>query len=183
MTALDGEAYGLRTNLFQVPRDEFMNALRRLVRDETKSEFSARPCGDNCLAAFALVTAGQPVDFDCWAGRPLFLRGETAFAEQSRDAEKSAVGDIVVRDAAQLLPFVFGQRNDVVIEAGDGDAAVFVSQLREQLAQGHRRIVHRPAVNAGVQIARWSVYLDLHRADAAQRVGQRRMFQVWDPGV
>ena len=144
-----------------------MDALRRLVRHEAKSEFGARPGGDDRLAAFALVTAGQPVDFQCGPGRSLFQRRVAAFTEKSWDAEKFAQRRVVVRDAGQLFPFVFGKRNDVVVEAGDGDAAVFVAQSREQLAQGHRGIVHRTAVNAGVQIAGRPVHLDFQRADSA----------------
>src|SRR3989442_8393332 len=85
VTAFDLDAYGRRTEPFKVPRDEFFNALRRLVRHEAKSEFRARPGGDDRLAAFALVTAGQPVDFQCWAGRSLLQRRVAALAEKSRD--------------------------------------------------------------------------------------------------
>ena len=167
MTAFDGEPHGRRTETFQVPRDKAINALRRLFRHEAKSEFGARPGGDDRLAAFALVTAGQPVDFQRRARGALFHRAVASFAQQLRDAKKSAVGRVVVRDAAQLFPLVFGKRNDVVIEAWDGDATDFVAQSREQLAKGHRGIVHRTAVNAGVQIAGRPVHLDFQRADSA----------------
>ena len=55
--------------------------------------------------------------------------------------------------------------------------------LAEQLAQGHRRIVHRAAENAGVQIARRAVQRDFKRDDAAQRIGERRMIGVGHAGV
>ena len=178
MTALDGEPHGRRTEMLEVFGDEFMNALGRLVGDEAESEFGAGPGGDDGLAAFALVTAGEAVDLDGRARDALFLRRITALAEKFGDSQKLPVSRVVVRNPRQLFSLVSGERNNVFVEAGDGDASVLVAQSREQLAQSHRWIVHRTAVNARVQITGRTVHFDFERGDATQRVGQRRMLQV-----
>ncbi len=108
-----------------------MNALRCLVRDEAEREFGAGPRGDDGLAAFALVTAGQAVDLDGRARGALFLSRITALAEKSRDAQKLPVSPVVVRNPRQLFSLVSGEWNNVVVEPGDGDASVFVAQSSE----------------------------------------------------
>ena len=130
-----------------------------------------------------MITASQAVDLERRPRGALLLRGVAALAEQLRDTEEFPVGRVVVRNPRQLFSFVGGERNNIVIKAGDGDATVLVAQAGEQLAEGHRRVVHRAAVDAGVQITRRAVHFDLHRADTAERVSQRGMFQVRDAGV
>src|SRR5205814_180439 len=100
-----------------------------------------------------------------------------------RDTEKFPVRRFVKRNSGELFSFVGRERNYVVVETGDGNAAIFVAESGEQLAEGHGRVVHGTAVDAGVQIARRAVCFDFHRTDAAQRVGQRRVFQVRNAGV
>ena len=142
-----------------------------------------RPGGHDGFAARALIAAGQAVDFKRRPRAALFHGRETALAEQLFHAEqflKFAVGG---GQALELFPFVGGKRRDVVVKTGDGNAAVFVAQFGQQLAQGHRRVVHRAAENAGVQIARRAVHRDFKGDDAAQRVGQRRMIGIGHAGV
>src|SRR5205807_3087255 len=81
VTALDGDAHRWRAETFQVPCNEFVDAPRRLVRHKAKSEFRSRPRGDDRLAAFALVTAGESVDLKRRPRGALFLRGVAALAE------------------------------------------------------------------------------------------------------
>ena len=183
MAALDLKSHGRRAETFQVFRDQFVDALRRLVRHETEREFRARPGGDDRLAAFALITAGQAVDLERRSRGALFLRGVAALAEHLRDTEEFPISRFVKRNPGQLFSLVSGERNNVGVKTRNGDTAIFVAQAGQQLAQGHGRVVHRTAVDAGVQIARRALRFDLHRADAAQGVGQRRMFQVRDAGV
>ena len=77
----------------------------------------------------------------------------------------------------ELLALVGGQRLHVVVKAGNRHAAILVAQFAQQLAQRHRRIIHRAAENAGMQIARRAVQRDLEAGNAAQSVGQRRMLR------
>jgi hypothetical protein len=44
-----------------------------------------------------------------------------------------------------LLPLEFGQRLHVVVKAGNGDASVFIAQMRQHLGQCHRGIIERAA--------------------------------------
>src|SRR5207249_4826967 len=132
--ALDGDTHRRRTEALQVLGDEFVDALRRLVRHKAKSEFGARPRGDDRLAAFALVTAGQAVDLKRRPRGALFLRRVAAFAEQFRDTEKFPVRRFVKRNSGELFSFVGRERNYVVVETGDGNAAIFVAESGEQLA-------------------------------------------------
>src|SRR6266540_5469938 len=90
--ALYLQANGRRTNAFQVLPDELFSATGMLVGDEPEGELGACPGGNNRLAPFALIAAGQTIDFNGGACRALFLRREAAFAKQFGYAEKFPVG-------------------------------------------------------------------------------------------
>ena len=79
--------------------------------------------------------------------------------------------------------FVSGKRGHVVVKAGNGDAPVFVAQPGEQLAEGQGGIVHRAAVDAGMQIAGRPAQGDFHGADAAQGISEGGMIQAGHAGV
>src|SRR5205814_3100642 len=103
--------------------------------------------------------------------------------EKLRHAQEFPVSRFGEGDSGQLFAFVGRERNYVVVETRDGDAAVFVAEPGEQLAKGQGRVVHRTAVDARVQIARGAVELDFEGNDSAQRGGQRRVWQVGHAGV
>src|SRR5206468_12911482 len=71
VTGLNLQADGGGTEFLQVLPDQFDNAVGALVGDEADGYFNARPGGDNGLAAFALVPAGQAVDFEGGTGGAL----------------------------------------------------------------------------------------------------------------
>ena len=56
---------------------------------------------------------------------------------------------------------------------------IVVAQFPQQLAERHGRVVHRPAENAGVQVARRAAQRDLEANNPPQCIGQCRMFERW----
>src|SRR5204863_7638193 len=124
-----------------------------LIRHELRRGFGARLRGDDRLAAFALVTAREAVDLKRRPGGALFVRREAAFAEQFRHAEKFPKLLAVERQARELFALERCERNNVVVKAGHGDAALCVVDPGQQLREGERRILDRAAEDAGVQIA------------------------------
>ena len=68
-----------------------MTSCRVLVRHQPDGDFGARPGRHDGLAAFALVAAGEAVDFEGRPGGALFERRETAFAEELGHAEEFLV--------------------------------------------------------------------------------------------
>ena len=183
VAGLNLQPHRRRADFFEIIADDFADFRRTLVRHEAAGDFRARHGGHDGLAAVALIAAGQAVDFKRRTRAAAFHRRETALAGQFRNAEKFlqlALGNRVTRG---LLPFQFRERRDVVIKAGNRDAAMIIVDLRQQAGERHRRIFHAAAEDAGVQIARRPAQLDFKRDDAAQRVGERGMFQAGHSGV
>ena len=139
-----------------------------LIRHKAAGDFGARPGGHDGFAALALITAGQAVDFKRRPRAALFHGREAALAEQFFHADQFLKFGGRDRQALELFAFISRKRRNVVVETGNGDAAVFIAQSGEQLAQGHRRVVQRAAENAGMQIARRAVHRDFKGDDAAQ---------------
>jgi hypothetical protein len=75
-----------------------------------------------------------------------------------------------------LLTLITRERDDFVIKAGNGNAAVMVPHLGEQLAESHGGVVHGTAINSGMQVARRSMQNNLRRDDPPQSVSQGRQF-------
>ena len=163
--------------------NEFADARGVLVWHEAAGDFCAGPRGHDGLVAVALIAAGQPVDLERRARTALFHRRVAVFAEQHRNAQQLFQLCIRHREPAALLALLFGERFHILIKTGNLDEAVIVEDLAQQVAQGHRRIFHRAAENAGVQVARRAVQLDFKCNDAAQRIGERGMFRAGHAGV
>ena len=163
--------------------DDFADARRPLVWHEAAGDFGACPGRHDGFAARALITAGQAVDFKRRPRTALLERCEPAFAEQFFHTDQFLEFGGCNRQALELFPLVSRKRRNVVVETGNGNATVFVTEFGEQLAQGHRRVVQRAAENAGMQVARRAVHRDFKGDDAAQRIRQRRMIGVWHAGV
>ena len=183
MTGVDLKAHGRRANFLQMFQCELCDFLGLLIRHETHGDLHSRPRRHNRLAAFALIAAGEAVDFECGPGAALLHGGEAAFAEECGHAEHFLVVAFVVGQPAHLLALVGGERLHVVVESGNRDAAILIAQLRQQLTQGHCGIFHRAAKDAGVQIARRAVQDDFQRADAAQSIGECRQSFCRHAGV
>src|SRR5258708_2212931 len=109
--------------------------------------------GDNRFGAFALITAGESVDFEGGPSRALFGRSEAPLAKEFWHAEKLLIGAVAAGKPRELFSLKRRKRDHVVIKSRHGDAAVFIAQFREQLAQRHRGVFDGAAENAGVQIA------------------------------
>ncbi len=75
-----------------------------------------------------------------------------------------------------MFPFVAGKFLHFVVKTGHGDAAFFVAQRRQHLAERHRRVLHAAAINARMQIGLGPAHGDFHRRHAAQGVRERGMF-------
>ncbi len=153
MPGLDLQPHGGRANLLEMVANHFADARRVLVGHEAAGDLRARPRGHDGFAASALITAGQAVDLKGGTRAALFHGREAAFAEKFFHTKQLLEFGGIHRQAGEFLAFVSGQRRDIVIKTGNGNASVFVAELAEQLAQGHRGIVHRAAEDAGVQVA------------------------------
>ena len=108
---------------------------------------------------------------------------ETRLAEKLRHAEKTPVTFLRAGQPLELPPFERRKRFHVVIKARHCDASPGVAQLREQLAERHRRILDRAAEEARVQIAGRSAQGEFEGDDAPQRVGERRQVLGGHAGV
>ncbi len=88
----------------------------------------------------------------------------------------------------QALPggeFLGAGRDDVVVEAGDENVAVFVFEFGDDLRQRDEGIGRRAAVHAGVQIGICAAHLELGvdhaaQADAKGRQAGREQLRVGD---
>ena len=108
-------------------QDERADLLGLLIRHEAEGELGPRPRGDDGLAAFFLIAAGESVDLDGGPGAAAFGRGVALFPEQFRHTEEAREGPVVVRGAGELPALIGGERFDVIVEAGHGDASVRIA--------------------------------------------------------
>src|SRR5262249_35849291 len=139
-------------------------------------DLHARPARHDGFAAFALITARQPIDLECRPRGTLLDRREASFAKQSRHAEEFSVF-IGVEWQARKFPFlIVRQRLDVVVKARDRDSPIFVAHFADELAERHRWVIYRAPENARMQIARRTVERNFKGSDAAQGISQCRMF-------
>jgi hypothetical protein len=142
-----------------------------LIADQAATDLGHRFGRDDCLRARPGPAAQQPVDFQRGPCGHSLAKGEVGFAPGSRDARRLQQLLIAHVGLGHLGPLDLGQGHHVVVEAGNGDAVIGVVQRGEDFDQGQRRIVHRAAVEAAVQIIVRTDGLDLDVGHAAQAMG------------
>ncbi len=154
-----------------------------LIGHEAKGQFGAGPGRDDGFTAVTLVTTGEAVDFEGGAGGPAFGGGEAALAKKPGDAEEFLIGVVGPGQAGEMAFFVGRERDDVVVEAGDVNAAIMIDEPGEHFAEGHGGVFHRTAEDAGVQIAGGAVNDEFEGDDAAQGIGEGGVFETRHAGV
>ena len=108
---------------------------------------------DDGFGAGTGESAGDAVDIEGGASPGALENAEAAFADELAGAD---FGDAVMLFVeGQALPggeFLGAGRDDVVVEAGNQDVAVFVFEAGDDLREGDEGIGRRAAVHAGVEI-------------------------------
>ena len=183
LTLSDGELDRRRANRLQMLPHERNDFFRVLIRNEAHRDLRARPGGDDRFSALALVAAGEAVDFKRGPRGALFIRGVSGLAEERRHPNGFAEFRLVERHFRHLLPLVGRELHHVIVEARDRDRSALVAHRTEHLTEDHRRVVHRPAEEAGVQVAVRAVEPDFNRSHAPERVAERGMLHARDLGV
>ena len=106
MAGFDFESNGGRAQLFEVLVEALDDLCRFLIGNEARGDLGARPCGNDRFAAFALVAAGEAVDFQS-RSRGAALRGGVGFfTKQRRDTKEFSERRIIVREAGKLPALV-----------------------------------------------------------------------------
>src|SRR5882672_4266510 len=118
-----------------MPMKSFGNPGRVLVGHQTGGNFGAGPGRNDGLAAFALVTAGEPVDLECRPGGTLLERSISPLAEQFWNSEELLILTLFEGQPRELFALIRGERLHVFVKTGNRDSPVFVTQLREQLGE------------------------------------------------
>src|SRR5436190_8866592 len=88
MTRLNIEPHGRGANLFEVLDYEFANFFWVLVRNQAAGNLRPGPRRNNCFAAFALVTAGQTIDFEGRTSASPFICREGFFSKKFWHSEE-----------------------------------------------------------------------------------------------
>src|SRR4029078_8341555 len=96
--------------------------IRILVRHETAADLRVGVSRDDRLAALALEAAPHPVDVERRGTTASLARAEAFLAEQDRQAEMVEVGVVIEGQGREMRSIVVGQRDDLIVEAGHGDA-------------------------------------------------------------
>ena len=104
------------------------------------------------LRALARVAAPDAAYVQARADADALQGGVTLFTLDFVDVQESLVLVHVEGGAGQHGAVLGGELHDVVVEAGDGDAAVGVVQAGDHRAERVDRVRHRAAVVAGVEV-------------------------------
>ena len=127
--------------------------------------------GDDGFGAGALVAAGQAVDVAGGAGPAAFECGVAGLAEEGRGGRGPACRPLVEGELGRVLALGGGEGYDVVVEAGDGDAAVVVVERGEDSGEDVGGVGDGAAVDAGVEVVGGAGDGEFHVDQAADAVG------------
>src|SRR5580693_1179153 len=166
--------YGLRQEFPNVLFDELRGRVGILLGNQTSGKFREGFRGDDRLCALALIAPPHAVQFKSGARPELFDDGRTFFAGVARRANGFFERFLLPGKSIQGFAFGRGNLRDLVVEARNGDAEVFVVKLGEQFTENRQRIRDRSAIYAGMQIARGTGEFDLVVIQSTQSIGYRR---------
>ena len=153
--------------------NEVEGAVGFLVRDEPEGEFGRGGGGEDGLGAFALVAAGQPVDFGRGADADAFHAAETFLAGEEEDAGFALVVGFADGQGGKGLAFGRVEFGHIVIKTRNGDAALGIVQSGQHPDQRGGGVHDRAAEDPRVEVGGGPAHDDFHRGDAAQALGQR----------
>ena len=144
-----------------------------LVRHQTAGHFRESLARQHGLRALARISAPDTADVERRTAGVAFERRITGFAEHIVHIDSFVVGFLRERYLRYHRPFLFGDRQHVVIETRNGDFAVFVHYLRQHLAKGVHGVLHRSAEMPRVQVSVRTIHFDLPVRQTAQTGGDR----------
>eukprot|EP00047_Mylnosiga_fluctuans_P003868 m.231400 g.231400 ORF g.231400 m.231400 type:complete len:396 (-) comp12210_c0_seq1:378-1565(-) len=146
------------------------------VRDKTDRELANDLARNHGLGTAAVPRTLHAVDGErreAPAAHEDLLLGAARQRTDGPDLAAESLG--VERDALVHLLLLVGDGGDRVHDAGDLDVALRVDERREQAEQVDRRLVHRAAKHAGVQVLRATLDLNHEVAQPAQAVRDARL--------
>ena len=149
--------------------------IRVLIRHQPAGDLGVRLARDHGLLSRTLVAAPQAVDFER-GPRPLPLeRRVPGLAERRRRPDLRQVGRLVVGQRGDRRALAGRQLADLVVEPGDGHAAVGLVQRGDQPGHRVQRIGHAAAMPARVQVLGRRRQRQLEAAQPAAGHGERRL--------
>src|SRR3990167_8679592 len=173
--AVQGELHphALGGDLLDVLLDELGDLGRNLVGHQAGGELGGGFRADDGLGAFAGVAAVDAVDLERGPRPDALDRGEAFFADELRCPGGLLEALVAEGQLLQLLALRLGEGPHVPVEAGDGDAAVLVVELRHHLVEDSAGVGDAAAEGARVQVDRGAGDFNLEVAQAPQAVADR----------
>ena len=143
-----------------------------LIGDEAEGEFDEGLFADDGLGAFALIAAADAVDFCGGASPAAFALGVAGFAEEGGGAGEGEGFGVAVAEGLPggALPILQGA--DVVVEAGDEDAAFGVVQGGGEAGGHGAGVCYGATEDAGVEVDGGATDFGLQAGDAPEAVGE-----------
>jgi hypothetical protein len=147
---------------------------RILAGDEARGEFGVGFGRNDGLGAFALIAAPNAIQLESGSNPEALNDGKPFFAAIFRGA--NGLLEVFGFPRKGVEGFAFGGWYfvDVIVEAGNGDAEIFVVELGKKFSEDGEGIGDCATINAGVKIAFWASQLDLVVVEAAKSVGNGR---------
>ncbi len=141
---------------------------------EAKSQLGHRAAGQNGLGPLALVAGADAVDLRRRPRPDALERGEFFLPAQRRDAGHAQEHIVIHRQLAPAAPFPCRHRLHAIVKAVDRHLQILVVQAGDQPCKHGRRILHRAAEDAGMQVAIRSRHMHLQRRQPAQAISESR---------
>src|SRR5580765_2874519 len=108
MAGFDFQADGRRTNLLEMGEDQAADFVGFLIGHEAAGDFCARPGGNDCFTALALIATGETVDLKSGTGAALLIDRKPFLAKKLRNAKEIAIVAVVQLELGHLLALEFG---------------------------------------------------------------------------
>ena len=166
-----------RSVLFDVLFDQLEDPRRTLIGHQAAGDLEMRLGRGDGLAPFAGETAPDAVEVDGGPGPAQLLHGVARFAKDGGDA--GFLHELLVVAAfgyrRDIGAFLVGQGAHVVVEAIDGDRAVWVVERGGELGDGADGVGHGRAIGAGVEVGRAGRQIDLAADQTLEADGERRL--------
>ena len=174
VSPVDFKRHPLRTFPSQMLLHGLQNARRLLRRHQTEGQLCKGGTRDHRFGAFPLKTAANPVEFGRRPAPNAFQGREPGLpADGPRPSDRLNLR-LSKGHLGPGRPLPVRQREYPLVKPIHSNGPGDVVQARNQTRQNHRRITHRPPVNARVQVRRRPVHPQFHRRNSPQTIRQRR---------